>query len=414
MTDETNLIKFDVAHDGGNGYMKDRINGQTTVFPSVLARFLPGMQNNIINFEDYDAIESFLSNYLQNMDVTIKSDGVNSNARYLVGSSATTSGAPLINFNVQSVEGKNRSDISLVSALSLISYHAIKQYYDTYSRLPYSLEVIVPRFATDLPIDEMKNKTVRDSYISRFKDYSHEVTVNNFDSPITITVSFKNVDLQAEGVIGELGLIFSPIIPKSFRGDDIFEPLLTDYNLDHFDGQDLLEVGNVIGIDIGDGTVDFSTMNGASALPNMNDSLNSGIGNIAEDAINALHQDYPTIRRLNRQKFMQIANRGDDEESRTYKKYLDDQAVVLNQQIISKISSLYSRLDQQVGLIVVSGGGAVTLKASLYKVLKEAMNQLDSFHKTKILWVESKYAQTLNLDGLQARVIAMRDDYSDR
>ena len=111
---------------------------------------------------------------------------------------------------------------------------------------------------------------------------------------------------------------------------------------------------------------------------------------------------------------MQIANRGDDEESRTYKKYLDDQAVVLNQQIISKISSLYSRLDQQVGLIVVSGGGAVTLKASLYKVLKEAMNQLDSFHKTKILWVESKYAQTLNLDGLQARVIAMRDDYSDR
>ncbi|MGV4511191.1 hypothetical protein ACQ1P2_11000, partial [Ornithobacterium rhinotracheale] len=123
-------------------------------------------------------------------------------------------------------------------------------------------------------------------------------------------------------------------------------------------------------------------MNGLASLPNMNDSLNTGIGNIAEEAINALHQAYPAIRRLNRQKFMEIANRGNDEESRTYHSFLDQQMIVLNQQIISKISTLYSRLDQQVGMIIISGGGAVALKPTLSASLKETMKQLDSFNKT--------------------------------
>lgn len=409
MSNQTQIIEFNVPHDGGNGYMKDRINGQTTIFPSVLSRFLPGMQSTVVNSKDHDAVQRLLKNYLDDMDITVQSNGINVNARYLVGKAAISSGATVTTFNVSSVEGKATSDISIICLLSLISYKAIKAYYDLNLELPTQLEVNIPKMATDLPIDETKNKSIRESYIARFNTNKHIIVVNNFENPITVTITFQNVTLQPEGVIGANGLILSHTTPHTFRDDEVFQPLVEDYHLDHFDGQDLLECGNVIGIDIGDGTVDFSATNGLQALPNMNDSLNLGVGNISEDAISALHQAYPSIRKLNRQKFMEIAERGDDAESKTYRQFLNDQAITLNQQIISKVSSMYSRLDQQVGMIVVSGGGAVTLKDSLYLLLQETMKQLDSFNKTKIFWVGKEYAQTLNLDGLEARILAMKD-----
>lgn len=407
MSEVSEQIEFNLAHDGGNGYMKDRLNGQTTIFPSVLARFLPGMQNNIIKASDTKEVQNLLNNYLDDMDITVQSNGINSNGRYLVGKAGINSGAPLMTFNVSSVEGKSTSDISIISALSLVAYNAVKVYYEQYNNLPENLKVEVAKMATDLPIDETKNRSIRESYITRFTGNQHIVVINNFDNPITVNVTFKKAFLEAEGVVGERGLIMSPTNAGMLRDDDVFQPLIEDYQLDSFDGQDLMEAGNTIGVDIGDGTVDFSAMNGLASLPNMNDSLNTGIGNIAEEAISALHQAYPAIRRLNRQKFMEIANRGNDEESRTYHSFLDQQMIVLNQQIISKISTLYSRLDQQVGMIIISGGGAVALKPTLSASLKETMKQLDSFNKTKIFWVGPKYAQTLNLDGLEARVLIM-------
>ena len=58
MSEVSEQIEFNLAHDGGNGYMKDRLNGQTTIFPSVLARFLPGMQNNIIKASDTKEVQN--------------------------------------------------------------------------------------------------------------------------------------------------------------------------------------------------------------------------------------------------------------------------------------------------------------------------------------------------------------------
>lgn len=238
------------------------------------------------------------------------------------------------------------------------------------------------------------------------------MTINNFDKPINVHIQFSQVAVEPEGLTGERGLIISPTYRGMYRDDDVFNPLLVDYQLDHFDGQDMAEAGNVICIDIGDGTVDFSTMNGLSTLTlaNLNDSLASGVGNVATDAINALHQKYPMIRKLNRQKFMEIANRGNDRESRAYKEFFDEQVKSLNRRIISKLSAIYNSLDQQVGMIIVSGGGAIALKDSLAPALKEAMSKLDIFDRTKIFWVDKEFAQTLNLDGLQARILSMRDD----
>lgn len=412
MQEEQQTIHFNLAHDGGNGYMKDRINGKTTIFPSVIADFMPGMQNVTIKSNSCDDVENFLDDFINNMDITTESNGISDNGRYLVGQAAAYSGVHVTTFNVNNTAGKNTSDISIIAALAFISYNALNLYYRHHLTLPDSLNVSVDKFATDLPIDEFKNQIIVKAFTSRFKNSSHLVTINNFDKPINVQISFGQVAIEPEGLTGERGLIISPTYPGMYRDDEVFDPLLLDYQLDHFDGQDMAEAGNVICVDIGDGTVDFSTMNGLSTLTlaNMNDSLASGVGNVATDAINALHQKYPMIRKLNRQKFMEIANRGNDKESLAYRAFFDDQVKSLNRRIISKLSSIYNALDQQVGMIVVCGGGAVALKSSLGPALKETMSKLDIFDRTRIFWIDKQFAQTLNLDGLQARILAMRDE----
>ena len=409
---EEQTIHLTLAHDGGNGYMKDRINGKTTIFPSVIADFMPGMQNVTVDSNSREDVENFLDDFINNMDVTTNSKGINDNGHYLVGQAAAYSGIHVTTFNVGNSAGKNTSDISVIAALAFIAYNALNIYYRHHLVLPDLLNVSVDKFATDLPIDEFKNQGIVQSFIARFKEHLHIVTINNFDKPINVHVQFSQVAVEPEGLTGERGLIISPTYRGMYRDDDVFNPLLLDYQLDHFDGQDMAEAGNVICIDIGDGTVDFSTMNGLSTLTlaNMNDSLASGVGNVATDAINALHQKYPMIRKLNRQKFMEIANRGNDRESRAYKEFFDEQVKSLNRRIISKLSVIYNSLDQQVGMIIVSGGGAIALKDSLAPALKEAMSKLDIFDRTKIFWVDKEFAQTLNLDGLQARILSMRDD----
>ena len=401
---EEQTIHLTLAHDGGNGYMKDRINGKTTIFPSVIADFMPGMQNVTVDSNSREDVENFLDDFINNMDVTTNSKGINDNGRYLVGQAAAYSGIHVTTFNVGNSAGKNTSDISVIAALAFIAYNALNIYYRHHLVLPDLLNVSVDKFATDLPIDEFKNQGIVQSFIARFKEHLHIVTINNFDKPINVHIQFSQVAVEPEGLTGERGLIISPTYRGMYRDDDVFNPLLVDYQLDHFDGQDMAEAGNVICIDIGDGTVDFSTMNGLSTLTlaNLNDSLASGVGNVATDAINALHQKYPRIRKLNRQKFMEIANRGNDRESRAYKEFFDEQVKSLNRRIISKLSAIYNSLDQQVGMIIVSGGGA--------PALKEAMSKLDIFDRTKIFWVDKEFAQTLNLDGLQARILSMRDD----
>ena len=409
---EEQTIHLTLAHDGGNGYMKDRINGKTTIFPSVIADFMPGMQNVTVDSNSHEDVENFLDDFINNMDVTTNSKGINDNGRYLVGQAAAYSGIHVTTFNVGNSAGKNTSDISVIAALAFIAYNALNIYYRHHLVLPDLLKQTQNKKTTKIPIHKYKNQAIIQSFIARFKEHLHIVTINNFDKPINVHVQFSQVAVEPEGLTGERGLIISPTYRGMYRDDDVFNPLLLDYQLDHFDGQDMAEAGNVICIDIGDGTVDFSTMNGLSTLTlaNMNDSLASGVGNVATDAINALHQKYPMIRKLNRQKFMEIANRGNDRESRAYKEFFDEQVKSLNRRIISKLSVIYNSLDQQVGMIIVSGGGAIALKDSLAPALKEAMSKLDIFDRTKIFWVDKEFAQTLNLDGLQARILSMRDD----
>ncbi|WP_270643145.1 ParM/StbA family protein [Limosilactobacillus mucosae] len=394
-----NLVNVTIAHDGGNGYMKDSINGERSVFPSTLSIVTPGHEGQVIDVEDVKAVQAMLEDYMNNMDVTVQSGGVKANGRYLVGGVATRSGNPVMGFNVNSTEGKYTSDVSIIPILALTAYHVTNMLYHEHGELPKALNVVVDKMITALPIDEYKQPGVKEQYANRFLKHEHVVIINNFSHPITITISFSKVNVQPEGVIAMFGLIGDT--NGNYRNDDLFKKFREQYDLPKFNGESVLKIGNVLGIDIGDGTVDFSVMNGISPVPEFNSSLLMGIGNVIENAAEALHRQYPTIGLINRQSFMQIVDRGRGKESQVYLSFLNNQLLVLENAIDEKIKTIYSRLNGQIDLIVVSGGGAVTLANHYFDRLSKVLDDLSPFGAAPILWVPKQYAQMLNLDGLE-------------
>ena len=180
------------------------------------------------------------------------------------------------------------------------------------------------------------------------------------------------------------------------------------YNYKNFDGETVLKIGNVLSIDIGDGTVDFSVLNGASPVPHLNSSILLGVGNVTEDAVQALHQRYPMYGQLNRQAFMKIAERGKDSESSAFMELLREQLISLESRIEEKVKEIYARVNNQINLIVVCGGGAAILHTTYGKQFEQTINSMSPFGSAPILWVPKEYDQMLNLDGLQFRLNQMR------
>lgn len=399
------MTKYAIAHDGGNGFMKDAINGKRYIFPSVLSRVLPGSELEKVDFEDITSVKAILDNFLDNMDITIQSEGVHQNGRYNIGFSAQNSGKGMFTFNVNSNEGKNTSDISIVSLLALIAYVATKDFVEEKNELPSTVNAEVSKMVTALPIDEIKLANVKQNFIKRFADYTHVVIINNFSKPVTVQISFSKVDVQPEGVIAQLGLIGDTKNPNKFRTDGIFDELKKQYDFDEFTGENMQNIGNVLGIDIGDGTVDFSVLNGHQPVPKMNSSVLMGVGNVAENAAEALHQAYPMLSQINRQAFMAIALRGNDKESNTYRQFLLQQLSVLENLIIEQVKTIYSKMNSQIDMIVFCGGGAVLMHEFFSDSFVKTIDSLSPFGSAPILWIDKQYAQTLNLDGLSFRLL---------
>lgn len=392
-----------VAHDGGNGYMKDSINQTRLLYPSVLARILPGNEPSTVDVKRWDNVLSILDDYINHMDITTQSNSIASNGRFLIGTSALSSGLTTTGFNVTSNEGKHTSDVGIISLLGEVAYKALQDQVKQ-QELPSMLNVNVEKMVTALPIDEMKIPGVRQQYAKRFTSNSHVVIINNFSEPVTVHINFDKVDVQPEGVIAQYGLIGDPQQNGKYRTDGIFDELKAKYGLKSFTGKEVSQMKYTLLIDVGEGTVDVSVLYKGSPVPQINTSINMGTGNVIENAAQALHRKYPMIGRVNRQEFVAIASRGNDKESTAYRAELTAQLIVLEQQISELVKTIYAKLNSQISFIVFCGGGVKTLRSHYEQPFDTLVDKLSPFDKALTFWVPDRYTQFLNLDGLEFRM----------
>lgn len=397
MKKTVNLVMA-VANDSGNGYSKTYFqfeNGinSTTITPSIYAA-IPSKESIPAELDNTNWGE--LDN---NMDVVIKSSTLKTTSELLVGTAAINSGNT-VTYNVESNIGKVDPDITLIIPLVKTAYAALNHILAREKSIPNTINVNLSYYLTCLPISEYSNKKKREILHKKLTKGKHTVLIKNFSHDVKVNISLNtdNTYIYPEGITAQIGLIYSADNFPSFRNDDIYT------NSPYKDGQDYYKAGNTLLIDIGDGTTDISIINATHPLKGMgvNISLNQGTGTAAAAASDQLQIDYPQLGHYPRSILLEHAARNNKEGQILRENYLKPQLDLLIKSIETEVEKEFRKANNDISTVVVLGGGASLLTEKDKKAFQSIVDTLNPLaDHQKIWWIDSRYNQLLNLDGLR-------------
>lgn len=398
MTKKTVNLVMAVANDGGNGFAKtytqfENGTSSTTITPSL---YTPISSQDNIPAELDNTNWGGLDN---NMDVVIKSSTLKTTSELLVGTAAINSGNT-VTYNVESNIGKVDPDITLIIPLVKTAYAALNHILAREKSIPNTINVNLSYYLTCLPISEYSNKKKREILHKKLTKGKHTVLIKNFSHDVKVNISLNtdNTYIYPEGITAQIGLIYSADNFPSFRNDDIYT------NSPYKDGQDYSKAGNTLLIDIGDGTTDISIINATHPLKGMgvNISLNQGTGTAAAAASDQLQIDYPQLGHYTRSVFLEHAARNNKEGQILRIKYLSPQIELLIKAIETEIEKEYHKANNDINTVVVLGGGTNLLTNQERKAFQRMLDSLNPLtDHQQIWWIDSRYNQLLNLDGLR-------------
>ena len=398
MTKKTVNLVMAVANDGGNGFAKtytqfENGTSSTTITPSL---YTPISSQDNIPAELDNTNWGGLDN---NMDVVIKSSTLKTTSELLVGTAAINSGNT-VTYNVESNIGKVDPDITLIIPLVKTAYAALNHILAQEKSIPNTINVNLSYYLTCLPISEYSNKKKREILHKKLTKGKHTVLIKNFSHDVKVNISLNtdNTYIYPEGITAQIGLIYSADNFPSFRNDDIYT------NSPYKDGQDYSKAGNTLLIDIGDGTTDISIINATHPLKGMgvNMSLNQGVGTAAATASDQLQIDYPQLGHYTRSVFLEHATRNNKEGQILRIKYLSPQIELLIKAIETEIEKEYRKANNDINTVVVLGGGTNLLTNQERKAFQRMLDSLNPLtDHQQIWWIDSRYNQLLNLDGLR-------------
>lgn len=403
MTEDTKtskLLKFD--NDAGNDSMKTYLDGEYFKTPSVIAFKGPQDSTAPVTFDSEEDKEKYMNNFLDHMDVSISSNAVSENRRFLVGSNAAVSGLPLTSFDLNDLSGKSEVDLTVLLTLSLIAGNRVKKAYKQGESLNDPLKVDV-NMTTALPILEGKQPGKIDKYRERYMNATHVVTFHNFKDPIVVQIKFKKVYVGLEGEMAQV--MISNSINKQL-GQIIINQLKKRYpkyasSLTPESLKKLLRTS--LGIDIGGGTTEWTAIvNGATNL-NISTSLMQGFDNVLEKT-----RLYLQTKNLNFENVSQLqeylSSDTDDffsNNKEIVKQAIADNAVSFNEQIVKQTSSVVRQIGAQLNLVFVYGGGSISLaNTSLLDDLSDKLKLFKGGADVPVIWIPEPYAQIMNLGGL--------------
>ena len=404
------VLKYKVANDLGYSSLKVTINNRTEIVPSVIAIQRPQNFAKPMTFDTDGDRNVYFHNLADQMDVTVASPSVSLQGRFLVGQRALDSGLPTRAFDVNDFSGKAQSDLSLILTLARIANQAVTDTFAANKSLDDIIKVKV-EMSTALPITEGKTPNATENYAARYTKGKHLVTIYNFDQPITVEVVFTDVYVGLEGEVAQVEIVNADGNLKSQIKRDFDEsyPELKD----EVTADDLTGLENVMGIDVGEGTTDFSVIINGRANANASTSLETGYGNMLQDALSILqHEGVNLSTRGELNNFLSkpvspLARKRQEHVRQTVFDQLDQ----LVDQIIDTASETMRHAGSAVELVYVYGGGSIPLRANtnMRERLVEKLKNFSGGYDIPVVWISATRAQTLNEDGLKLIVDNMSD-----
>jgi len=344
---------------------------------------------------------------MNQMDVSFSSPLVKATERRLFGERALKTGLNLEEFDVFSRTSKAEVDLSGVLALATIAADRLANHYNEHQSLPKEELDVHVKFATALPIGEYKRNAK--NYKERFLNGGepHVVTFHNFVRPVRVRLTFEHVYVANEGESAQYGLMFAKDAFLSMIEKEA-KKRFKNGELDGITGKDLVQAKNTLGIDIGEGTIDFAVFSNGRFNSDASSTTNQGYGNVLEATLAKLQDEgYPYKSRKELSEFIH------DEPSpfsRTKWNHVKEVNQVEENRfgdiISSEVSKVFNRVGGFTEVIFVYGGGATPLESSLFKKLSERVGEFGSDNLLPIVYLDSAYSRFLNVQGLYQ--VAMR------
>jgi plasmid segregation protein ParM len=401
----SDIIHLTGGIDVGNGYVKGMIlNTGTGVrdridLPSAIVA--TPRQSPKVPLEDAEAPQTMSDaeeDFYNRLDASLSSPLVSDNDRRIFGRSAlSVRGSVFSEFEVHDGHAsKADQQLSKILVLGVYAAKALRDYVREHDALPdHELRVRV-RTGLALPISEFvaRRYGYAGEFIGSKGSAVHLVTIKNFNTPVSVRIEFDDVQVVAEGASAQYAI--------SEKGEPLADALLADLRTREPDilpgvtGADLVAAQNTVGIDIGEGTVNFPVFTNGRFNAEAASTLDMGYGTILENALD--RQDEADLRFTSRKQladFLQSTPSVLQRNRHTRAVHLVEPDVKhLVEQIRRAFSETLSQSGESTEVVYVYGGGSGPIKDELYPELIKAAGDVP------VLYLDARYSRHLNREGL--------------
>lgn len=422
----TSTFHYVAGLDIGNGYTKGLIGPQGDENPDLIEGIdMPSVsmlvtKPNLVPTADINAAAVVEEDFYNNLDVHFDTPLVNNNYRRLLGRRAlNASGDALDEFNLNDKTSKADQELSKVLVLGILAGKAVKDYVEATGSIPNPAHDDEPSalkvhasIALALPINEYVH--YREQYAASFTGASdntivHTVTLDNFDTPVTVKVICDHVVVIAEGASAQYAI--------SSYGEPLADALLEEVRergleLPGVTGADINAVTDTVGVDVGEGTVNFPVFTGAEFNKDASRAFNKGYGTILENAIRTMEDTGFNTSFTSRKQLADFLQR----KPPVLKRKAYDQVMVYVQEqaqfFVDALVEQFTRVMNDVGMftevVFVYGGGSGPIRELLYPALMDKVAELNAAGETPVLYMDAVYSRKLNREGLMiaARTVA--------
>lgn len=420
------VMAFNAGLDIGNGYVKGVIEPVGDVnhsratyidMPSAVAQMT---QPNRLPDKDVDAVDITADDFVNKLDAQFTSPVVPDTYRRVFGTrSLATTGGSLDQFDLVGHTSKADQVLSKVLVLGVVASKAVADYVGRTGYLPDPAGVGALRVsvvaALALPINEFT--THRGAYASAFTgvgDQSgqvHTVTVTNFDTPVTVQITFEEVRVIAEGA--------SAIYAINGYGEPLMEQMLSDVRSRGIDlpgvtATDVITASDIIGVDIGEGTVNFPVFTDYKFNTDASRTFAQGYGTVLENALVEMENDSFNAGFTSRKQLADfLVKKPSNLKRNFYDKvagYVHTQATFFVRAVAEQFARVLADVGMRTEVAYVYGGGSGPLHDDLHPALMAKVAEMVGGDATggaeaavgmfPVMYLDVNYSRNLNREGL--------------
>lgn len=394
--------------DIGNGYVKALVKNPDMDVKAVPVD-MPSAAAVITNSADIRisepaAIAREFEDIYNNMEVSFDTPLVDDkDARLYIGRRAIRSGKALQEFNLkESRRSKSETELSAILALSVVAGKALHDFWTANNRLPAADEVITTeaKLAMSLPIAEYKS--TRNIVPRNYTAQPHLVRIHNFQDVVRVDIHVTSVDVAPEGASAQFAI--------ASKGERFMMALVNDMVRngiplpDDITPQDVMSASGIIGIDIGEGTVNFPIYQDMKFNTDTSSTFGKGYGNVMDEAVERVSQlgrPFDTRKKLVEWMLEMQGKPLKRRQLEEVQNVVDAEINIFTDELSRQFSGVLERNGAFAEIVYVYGGGATPVRDSLYPKLISAIKKTfgnDAF--MPILYLDSSYSRCLNRDGL--------------